>query len=162
ESILLACTGGAFGVLFAYWAANGFKKIKMPFDFPMNFDVTPDWQTLLFTFAISLAAGIGFGLAPALATTRPDLASTLKEGALAQMRGHRRFGMRNLLMVGQVAGSLMLLLIAGFLIIGFEKSNRVEIAFDPVKMYLISLDPVRDGYSPEQAANLFDRLPERL
>jgi macrolide transport system ATP-binding/permease protein len=162
ESVLLSCTGGAAGILLAYWAANGMKKIKLPFEFPMNFDVTPDWHVLLFTFAISLAAGIGFGLAPALATTRTDLASTLKEGGGAQLRGHRRFGMRNLLMVGQVAGSLMLLLIAGFLIIGFEKGNNVEIPFDSATMYLISLDPVRDGYTTEQAASLFDNLPERL
>jgi ABC-type antimicrobial peptide transport system permease subunit len=56
----------------------------------------------------------------------------------------------------------MLLLIAGFLIIGNQENNRINIAFDPLKMYLISLDPVRDGYSAEQAANLFDRLPDRL
>ncbi len=162
ESVLLACAGGVAGVLFAYWTAAGFKQMRVPTPFPINFDITPDFRVLLFAFAVSLAAGIGFGLLPALASTRTDLASALKEGALAQLRGYRRFGIRNLLMVSQVAGSLTLLLMTGFLVIGFHKSNRVEIAFDPVKMYLISLDPLRDGYSAENAADLFERLPERL
>jgi putative ABC transport system permease protein len=162
ESVLLACIGGFAGILCAYWAAAAFKKIELPFAFPVNLDVTPDWHALLFTFGVSLVAGIGFGLAPALACTRTDLFSTLKEGALTQIRGYRRFGTRNLLMVFQVAGSLMLLLIAGFLIIGGQQGQRIDVAFDPAQMYLLSLDPVRDGYSAEQAANLFEKLPEQL
>lgn len=162
ESVLLACAGGFTGILLAFSAAALFKKIRLPAAFPIDINITPDWRVLLFTFAVSLAAGIGFGLVPALASTRTDLASALKEGAVAQLRGYRRFGIRNLLMVSQVAGSLLLLLIAGFLILGFQRTNRVEIAFDPLKMYLISLDPVRDGYSAEKAAKLFDDLPGRL
>ena len=121
----------------------------------MNLNVTPSWCAPPFTFAVSLASGITFGLAPASTATRSDLSSTLKEGALAQTRGFRRFGLRNLLMVAQVAGSLMLLLLAGFLIFGFEETNRVKIAFDPQKMYLISIDPVRDGYTAEKQ-RIFD------
>ena len=162
ESVLLSCAGGIAGVLIAYWAAAAVRRIQLPVAFPVDLDMTPDWHALLFTCVISMAAGIGFGLAPALAGTRTDLAAALKEGALAQVRGHRRFGLRNLLMVSQVAGSLMLLLIAGFLIIGFQKSNRVETVFDPQKMVLISLDPVRDGYAAERAANLLENLPDRL
>ncbi|MGA2136708.1 MAG: ABC transporter permease [Bryobacteraceae bacterium] len=162
ESLLLAMIGGLAGVLLAYWAAAGFQRIKLPVAFPVNLDFTPDWRALLFAGGVSLAAGIGFGLAPALACTRTSLAATLREGALAQVRGYRRFGLRNLLMVSQVAGSLMLLLIAGFLIIGFQKGTDVDTAFNPRKMYLFSLDPVRDGYSPERAADLLQNIPERL
>lgn len=162
ESVLLACAGGFAGILMAYVAAAGYKRITLPVAFPIDVDITPDWRVLLFAFAVSLAAGIGFGLVPALASTRTELASTLKEGALAQQRGYRRFGIRNLLMVLQVAVSLMLLLITGFLIIGSQKSDQIKIAFDPLKMYLISIDPVRDGYSAEKAANFFDALPARL
>ncbi len=160
ESILLASLGGIAGVLLAYWTAAGFGKVKIPVAFPININLTPDWHVLLFTLALSLAAGVGFGLAPALACTRTDLASTLKEGA--QARGYRRFGLRNLLMVGQVAGSLMLLLLAGFLIIASFSEVRVDIPFNPAQMVLISLDPVRDGYSAQKAANLFNQLPARL
>jgi len=162
ESVLLAVTGGAAGIVFAFWAASAFRKAKLPVAFPVDFDLTPDWRVMAIVFAIALVAGIGFGLAPALAATKADLASALKEGLAGQTRGYRRFGMRNLLMVGQVAGSLALLLIAGFMVLGFQKTNQVEIAFDSSTMYLLSLDPVRDGYSAEKATALFDQLGERL
>jgi predicted permease len=122
----------------------------------------PDWHVLAMTFVISLIAGVGFGMAPALAATKADLASTLKEGNVAQMRGHRRFGMRNVLMVCQVAGSLTLLLIASFMVIGFQKSNAVEVAFDSHGMFLFSVDPVRDGYSSDRTVTLLDNLRDRL
>jgi len=162
ESVLLALAGGAAGLAFAYWASHALSQIHIPAAIPIHFEMRPDWHVLVLTFALSLAAGIGFGLAPALAATRTDLASTLKEGNVAQMRGYRRFGMRNVLMVFQVAGSLTLLLIASFMVIGFQKTNQVQIAFDGRSMFLFSIDPVRDGYSSSQVVNLFDNLRNRL
>jgi predicted permease len=58
ESVLLASAGGLAGILFAYWAAAGFRRIQFPTPVPINFNITPDWRVLLFTFAVSLAAGI--------------------------------------------------------------------------------------------------------
>jgi predicted permease len=106
--------------------------------------------------------GVGFSLVPALQATRAEVATSLKEGAVTQLRGYRRFGMRNLLMVGQVAGSLMLLLITGFLVIGFDTANQVQARFDPNRMILLSIDPVRDGYPPEKAQAFLEKLPARL
>jgi predicted permease len=162
ESVLLSVAGGLAGILLAFWVASLTRKMKLPFGFPVNIDITPDWRVIAIVFVISLVAGIGFGLAPALASTKADLASTLKENMGGQGRGYRRFGIRNLLMVGQVAGSLSLLLIAGFMVLGFNKTNSIEISFDPSSMYLFSLDPVRDGYSAEKATSLFDNLSDRL
>ena len=162
ESVLLSISGGVAGLIFAYWLTHMASKMKLPTPVPVKFDFTPDWHTLVFTSILSVVTGILFGLAPALASTKADLASTLKQGALAQLRGYRRFGMRNLLMVFQVAGSLTLLLIAGFMVIGLNNTSAINVAFDSNTMYLMSLDPVRDGYSAEQAANLFDNLPDRL
>jgi len=162
ESILLAIGGGAGGILIAFWAAAAFQKAKLPFAYPVKFDITPDWRVTAIVFSIALAAGIAFGLAPAMAATRGDLASAMKQAIVGQTRAHRRFSLRNFLMVGQVAGSLALLLITGFMIIGFHKTNTIDIAFDSSTMYLLSLDPVRDGYSPERAINFFDNLAERL
>jgi predicted permease len=106
--------------------------------------------------------GIGFSLAPALQATKADVAPSLKEGAAIQLRCYRRFGMRNVLVVVQVAGSLMLLLITGFLVMGITKMSGIQTKFDANTMYLLSIDPVRDGYSPEKAEALFDNLPGRL
>ncbi len=162
ESILLAVCGGATGLLIAIWAANAMRKMNPLPGIPLELNIMPDWRVGLVVFGIALLAGIGFGLAPALATTKADLATTLKEGSAANMSGYRRFGMRNILMVSQVAGSLALLLIAGFLILGFQNSSNIEVGFDANTMYLFSLDPVREGYSAEKAASLFDSLPDRL
>ena len=65
-------------------------------------------------------------------------------------------------MMAQVAASLMLLLITGFLVIGISKDSTVQTKFDPHGMALLSIDPVRDGYTPEKAQALFEKLPERL
>jgi hypothetical protein len=79
-----------------------------------------------------------------------------------QLAGCRRLGLRNVAVVAQVTGSLMLLLITGFLVIGIARGSNVETKFDPKTMVILSIDPVRDGYTPEKAQALFEKLPERL
>jgi predicted permease len=162
EGILISMLGGVAGFGLAYWLAMLSSQFKLPQAVPQDFNPGMDWRALVFTFILAIVCGIGFSLAPALQATRADLAPTLKEGAAIQLRGYRRFGMRNLLVVGQVAGSLMLLLITGFLVIGINKMSDVQTKFDAKSMYLLSIDPVRDGYSPEKAQALFEKLPARL
>ena len=70
--------------------------------------------------------------------------------------------LRNGLVVSQVAGSLALLLITGFLVIGHQRMMGGEIGFDPARLYLLSLDPVRDGYTPARAADFFPKLLDRV
>ena len=162
EGVLIAMLGGAAGLMLAYWLSVLESQVRLPQAMPQGLDYSLDWRALVFTFALAIVSGIGFSLAPALQTAKAELAPTLKEGAAIQLRGYRRFGMRNLLVVGQVAGSLMLLLITGFLVIGFSRTNNIETRFDANTMYLLSIDPVRDGYSPEKAEAFFDKFPERL
>jgi len=90
------------------------------------------------------------------------VAPALKEGAVLQLPGYRRFGLRNLAVVAQVTGSLMLLLVTGFLVIGISRGSSIDAKFDPKKMVLLSIDPVRQGYTPEKAQALFEQIPERL
>ena len=162
EGVLIAMLGGVAGFGLAYWLSILSSQIKLPQAVPEEIDNAMDWHALVFTFALAIMCGIGFSLVPALQATKADVAPTLKEGAAIQLRGYRRFGMRNLLVVGQVAGSLMLLLMTGFLVMGINKMSNIQTKFDPTRMYLLSIDPVRDGYSPEKAQALFEKLPERL
>jgi len=154
EGILLAMLAGVAGLALAYWLALLSSQIKLPSAVPQEPGPSQDWTAFVITFALAIVCGIGFSLAPALQAT--------KAGVAIQLRGYRRFGMRNLLVVGQVAGSLMLLLITGFLVMGFSKANNIPTKFDTNAMYLLSIDPVRDGYSPEKAQALFEKLPGRL
>ena len=133
-----------------------------PMSVPIESDFDLDWRAGVFAFGLAIVCGIGFSLAPALQATKADLTPALKEGSALQLPGYRRIGFRNLLMVAQVAASLMLLLMTGFLVMGISKVSSIQTKFDPNTMYLFSLDPVRDGYSPEKAQALFEKLPERL
>ena len=162
EGILLALLGGIAGFALAYFISMLNSKFTLPTAVPIEPVSTPDWRAAVFVFAIAIVSGIGFSLAPALRATKGDVTPALKEGSALQMPGYLRFGLRNLLIVVQVTVSLMLLLITGFLVMGFTKTSIIQTKFDPHTMLLLSIDPVREGYAPEKAQALFEKLPERL
>jgi predicted permease len=162
EGILLSLLGGLAGFALAYVLGVLNSHYTAPTTVPVESPFNLDWRAAAFAFGLAIVCGIGFSLAPALQATKSDLTPALKEGSALQVPGYRRFGLRNLLMVVQVAASLMLLLMTGFLVIGISKGSSIQTKFDPNMMYLLSLDPVRDGYAPEKAQALFEKLPERL
>jgi predicted permease len=129
---------------------------------PLSFHLEPDTTVLIFTTALTLFTALAFGLAPALQATRTSISPALKEGGDVRLRRFRRLSLRNLLVVSQVAGSLALLLITGFLVLGHRKMTGGPLGFDPQRLYLVSLDPVRDGYSGERAAAFFQKLLDRV
>jgi putative ABC transport system permease protein len=164
ESVVLSLLGGAAGFGFAYWLMSAATKMyrKFPMTTPVDLDLRPDWRVFVFTFALAVTAGLLLGLAPALAATKGDYGPALKEGAVTPLRGYKRFGLRNLLMVYQVAASLMLLILTGFIVLGFSAITKAEATFDTARLYLMTIDPVRDGYAPGEAARLFAKLRQRL
>ncbi len=162
ESVLLSVAGGLAGILLAYWITHAISSSLIPSWNVLEVNCEPDWRVLAWTLAIASAAGIGFGLAPALVSTRSDIARTLKEGAQAPMRGYGRFGSRNLFVVCQMAASLMLVMITWCIVLGFLRSTRVDPGFEVTDLNLFSLDPVRDGYSAREAAALLAGLPDEL
>ena len=162
ESVLLSLAGGLAGIVLAYGTTHALSSMPLPSQIPLEFNCQIDLHVLAITLAIALAAGIGFGLAPALASTRTDIGVTLKKGAQAPLRGYRSFGLRNLFVVGQMAASLMLLLVTWFVALAFLTTARTDAGLDVANLSLVSLDPVRDGYSAERAAALFTNLPAEL
>ena len=162
EGILLSLLGGVAGFPLAYALSILKSRFTPPMAVPVESESAPDWHAAIFVFALAIVCGIGFSLLPALRAARADVAPALKEGSALQLPGYRSFGLRNLLMVAQVTGSLMLLLITGFLVLGISKTSNIQTKFDPNTMYLLSIDPVRSGYTPEKAQTFFERLPERL
>jgi predicted permease len=162
EGILLSLLGGLAGLALAYVLARLNAHFSAPTIVPVEFYAGLDWHAGVFAFGLAIVCGVGFSLAPALQATKADLTPALKEGSALQLPGYRRLGLRNLLIVIQVAASLMLLLMTGFLVLGISKSTSVQTNFDPRTMYLLSLDPIRDGYTPEKAQALFEKLPEIL
>jgi predicted permease len=162
ESVLLSLAGGVAGIVLAYWITHVLSSLPLPSQLPLEFNCQMDLHVLAVTVAVALAAGIGFGLAPALSSTRADIGVTLKEGAQAPLRGYRRFGLRNLFVAGQMAASLMLLMVTWFVALAFLSLARLDTGVEVANLNLVSLDPVRDGYSPEAVAALFTNLPDEL
>jgi macrolide transport system ATP-binding/permease protein len=161
ESLILSLAGGISGSGLVYWLMTAPPAAKFVTSTP-DISVRPDLTVLLFALAVSLIAGVGFGLAPALHITRTDVAAMLKQGALTPLRGYRRFGLRNLLVVYQVAASLTLLLITGWITFGYGRAARIDPCFDTSNLTLYQLDPVHDGYSQAQIEALYRKLPDRL
>src|SRR5262245_40201697 len=104
ESILLSFVGGVVGVFLAVWIIDMLLAFKPPIDFPLALDVGVDWHVLLFSLAVSVAAGAIFGLAPALQATRPDVSRALKD--TAAQGGAAGGRLRRVLVVAQIAVSL--------------------------------------------------------
>jgi predicted permease len=161
ESMLIAAGAGVLGYILTLWLMHLGSQTKMPYPMPVSFDVNPDWGALWFVLALTGVAGLAFGLTPALQATRFDLTPALKDGGNIQLGG-RRLSLRSALMLCQMAGSLTLLLLTGFLGLGIQTTMGVQEGFDSRNLYLISLDPVRDGYSGDHAAAFFAQLLDRV
>ncbi len=162
ESMLVAMGAGVLGFLLSMWLMHLFSQQRMPFPMPVTYDVNVDGRALLFALAATVLTGLLFGIVPALQATRPNLTPALKEGGTALVRRYRRLSPRNLLLLSQMAGSLMLLVMVGLLAIGIQSTMGIQQGFNARDLYLISVDPIRDGYSGEQAANFFPKLLERV
>jgi predicted permease len=162
ESMLIAAGAGALGFGMSIWLMDLSSHLRMPFPIPVSYDLRPDWRVLLLTLAITAVTGFGFGLIPAIRVTKENLAPALKEGGTVLLPRFRRLTMRNVLMVAQVAGSLTLLVILGLLSLGIQTTLGIQSGFNPRGLYLVSLDPVRDGYSGDQAASFLHRVLERV
>ena len=153
------------GVLLAYRGADALVR-SWPFDprmlrgAPLEIDVHPDLQVLIFTAGLALLTGVLFGLAPAWNAFVPATSSSLREsGAAAESKGRRRFGQS--LVVAQVALSLVLLSAAA-VFARHVSSLKWDLGFERDSVLLVTLDPSRSGYQREQLPRLYQDLLERL
>jgi len=162
ESLLIASCAGALGFALTCWLMHLLSRLRLPHAMPIQFNVEVDWRVLAFTMGLTALTGLAIGLLPAIQATRPQLVPALKEGGNLQMRRHRAFSVRNLLVVSQMAGSLTLLLIAGYIVIGMERTMMAAIGFDARNIQLISVDPIRDGYSTSQAKDFYPKLLDHV
>jgi predicted permease len=154
ENLLLAVAGGGLGIAVAYIGASFFNSIPIPTDVPLSYHVSVDTRMLSFTVAASLISTFIFGLTPALQTTRVDLVSSLK-AADADSGGRRRLWGRNLIVSGQVALSLVLLIVSAVLLQGFRGELQQGPGFRIDRLFLTSLDTQPIHYSEEQTRRFY-------
>ncbi len=162
EAVLVALGAAVPAFPLSVWLMRLVSHVKMPLPIPVSYDLTLDWRALVFTVGVAALTGILFGLAPALQSTRTDLTPALKEGGQVQLRRFGRLSLRNALVVCQMASSLTLLMLTGYLSLGIQSTIGVQEGFNPRNLYLISLDPVRDGYTAERAADFFRKALDRV
>jgi predicted permease len=144
ESVMLATFGGGLGLLVAVWGLDGLRWLN-PGNIPRLQNIHIDARVLGFTFAAALLTGICFGLAPALRSSQVDLNSALKEGgrSLVASGSHR---LRNLLVIGEMALSLILLIGAGLLIRSFIRVEQVEPGFSAKNVLSARLTVIGTAY----------------
>jgi predicted permease len=166
ESLLMAAAGGMLGIVLAYLGASPLAAfLSSNWYFLLEINVRPDLRILGFTVAVAMLTGILFGLAPALRSTRIDVAPALKEGsaspAWTALIG-RRFGVGNVLVVAQVALSIVVLVGASLLARTLINLATMRIGFDARNVVLFSVQPELNGYKGERLASLFSDLQRRL
>jgi putative ABC transport system permease protein len=161
ESVLLALVGGAIGLLLALWGLKVLQALE-PDNLPRLAEVSIDGGVLLFTLGVTVAAGLLFGLVPAIRASRPDLQGTLKEGGKTDdVGGGSR--LRKALVAGEVALALLVLVSAGLMLRSLDRLQAESPGFDPdgVLTADLFLSPAQYPPGPDQVA-YGERLLERI
>ncbi len=161
ESLLIAAVGGALGVGLAMAIDQALIDFLPSGHTPLSLTATPDWTVLAFTFAISLVAGAIFGLMPALQSTRPKLASTLKDQAGGVIRGGSA-GLRKGLVVAQVSLSLLLLIGAGLFLQSLRNLKTLNPGFEIKNLLAFDVDPTMSRYDKAWTTQYYRRMDDRL
>ncbi|HEX8190085.1 MAG TPA: ABC transporter permease [Pyrinomonadaceae bacterium] len=163
ESLVLSAAGGALGLILALWGLQ-LLLTAVPVELPfwMKFDL--DGRVLAFTAAVSLLTGVVFGAAPALQASKVDLNATLKEGGRSD--GHAGAGMRrlrSLLVVGEVALSLVLLVGAGLMMRSFLRLQQVDVGVNPDHVLTMTVPLPSAKYRElERRSAIFQQLVGRV
>ena len=160
ESILLSFIGGAAGLMLALWILKLLLALKPPIDFPIGLDVSVDWRVLLFSMLVSVAAGVVFGFAPALQSTRPNLTTTLKD--TAAQGGATKARLRSVLVVAQISISLVVLIAAGLVVRTLQRLQTMNPGFDTRNALTMSFDLGLQGYDEARGRQFYRQLNERL
>jgi macrolide transport system ATP-binding/permease protein len=162
ESLLLALAGGVVAMALASWMAAFIGRIRPPVFIDLSLDITPDWRVLVFTFLVAGVTGLLFGLIPALRASRPDLVPALKDAGDGDTGRGKRWELRNVLVVAQVAVSLVLLVGGTLLVRSVGAAARVDPGYDLDRTAYFGLAMEMNGYDAEASSALFEAARLRL
>ncbi len=176
ESLTLAVAGGLAGALLAIWGARLLVRMVSTVGMPIQLNLTPDWRVWGFIALLCLASGVLFGLLPALRLSRLDVNQALQSqgrGGSVRSRhilsgrlfpGWPRGGLPlgKVLIIGQVALAVVLLVGAGLFVRSLRQLTNVPLGFNPHGLYLFRLDTARAGYRGPGAAAFVRQVQQRL
>ncbi len=161
ESILLAALAGLVGYLLSIWGGDALSHSIPSGDMPIRRNPPAGWQVYAFTAGISLLAGILSGLAPALRSSRVDIIESLKQGAQNQA-GRSRHRLRNLLVIGQVAVSCVVLVCSALFLRGLHAAGTLNLGFRPDRLIMLSVDLSLQGYDDGRSVRFMNQALEKV
>jgi predicted permease len=162
ESVLLSVAGGILGLLLALWTDHALLVFLPPDTASLKLSTTPDLRILLFAAAVSLFTGLIFGLVPALQSTKPDVAPTLKDTVGGIVGGGAHVRVRKALVAAQVMLSLLLLIGAGLFIRSLRNLRDMGPGFRAGNLVAFDVDPSLNGYKSDQSKQFFRQLSAEL
>ena len=162
ESVLLAIVGGAVGLALAYWLTDVLYHFLPQGHIHIVMDLHPDSRALIFAFVVSLLTGMTFGLAPSLEITRGNLAGTLKNDSNASTGAARGARFRKMLVISQVAFSLVLLIAAGIFVKTLSELRPSGYRSNPDHILLFTMKPQKELYSDERRRQLAEEVVRRM
>ena len=161
ESILMAMLGGIAGVVLAVWVTGLLSSFRPATDIPILFDFRTDIRVLVFTFFVAVLTGVIFGLAPALQASKPNLVPSLKGEEYSPRKRLRGWTLRNLLVVGQVSVSLLLLVCAGLFFRSLQNAANTETGFHNRNLLMFSMSLRQQGYDETRGLEFYRQFLEK-
>jgi macrolide transport system ATP-binding/permease protein len=158
ESVVISLLGGAAGLLVAMNVTPQLLRFIPPLPIDVRIDTAVDIRVLAFTAAISILTGLVIAVLPAYRATQLDLVSSLKTGEADLARGRWPFTTRDVLVAGQLAVSVLLLIVAGLFIRSFQNAERIELGFERDNRLLAAIDLGPARYSEEESRQFQARL----
>jgi macrolide transport system ATP-binding/permease protein len=161
ESLLLSLMGGAAGLGLAWAMVRGFRAAPPPAGALPVFNVVVDHRVLWCSLALSIATGVVFGLLPALKASKPNVVPALRDAADTETRG-RRFGLKQGLVVAEVALSFLLLMAAGLFVRSLQSAQHINPGFDAEKLLSAPLNTNLLRYTTVQGREFYRQIVERV
>lgn len=163
ESLVLATLGGTAAILFAFWTSRLLLAYQPPIPFSLNWDVAIDGRVILFTALLALGSTLLFALVPAMRASRPDLVPSLKAGGHGASAGTPTFfSLRNVLVMAQVAVSLVLLVAGSLFARGLSKAGSIDVGLQPERVAAVILNLSMNGYEREEGHQFMLQLRDRV
>ena len=162
ESVLLASLGGILGVLFAIWGIRFLTVLLANGQANFTLHAELNWQVLGAAAALSILTGILFGLAPAVQSTRVDVMPALKQTRAGERHSFRRVSLSQMLVVAQIALSLLMLVAAGLFVRTLTNLQSVELGFDRENVLLFELNARKAGHKDPEIAAFYGDLQKRF
>jgi predicted permease len=162
ESLLLSFLGALVGLLLATWAGSFLSSLPLGTDLPLHFDFSFDPNVYLYALGAVIVTAVVVGLVPALRVARADVNSLLREGGRSASDGRKRHIVRNTLVAAQLAGSMLLLIVAGLFTRSLSKAEQLNLGFNPEHILNLSVDVNQLNYSHSQGETFFKEARDRM